>query len=214
MVVYSYTPMIRSSDGRYPVYLADFRADNPNVSIGTWIYSENLVEFGYFPVIPVTPPTGDVVTEGAPHFNDQTQEWEQTWNSRDFTPEEIAANLRSAKESRKSEAQTVLTQDVELGIPYPVDNVEYKVRVKSFDLATLISIKTVLEADGDQSSEVYPFRFLDGYKSDFTHAEMNDLVVQVSRAQYGMMKSYWSYLDQVERASTIETIPALPNSFL
>lgn len=214
MVVYSYTPMIRSSDGQYPVYLSDFRADNPNVSIGTWIYSENLVEFGYFPVIPVTPPEGDVVTEGAPHFNDQTQEWEQTWTSRDFTPEEIAANLQSAKDVRKSEAQVVLSQDVELGIPYPVDNVEYKVRVKSFDLATLTSIKTVLEADGEQSSEIYTFRFLDGYKSDFTHAEMKDLVVQVARAQYQLMKSYWSYLDQVEQASTIQNIPALPVSFL
>ncbi|AGZ17540.1 hypothetical protein X824_gp066 [Escherichia phage 4MG] len=214
MVVYSYTPMIRSSDGRYPVYLADFRADNPNVSIGTWIYSENLVEFGYFPVIPVTPPTGDVVTEGAPHFNDQTQQWEQTWNSRDFTPEEIAANLESAKQSYKAAAQNILSRDLDIGIPYPVDNVEYKVRVKSFDLATLLSIKSVLEADGDQSSEVYPFRFLDGYKSDFTHAEMKDLVTQVSRAQYEMMKSYWSYLDQVEQASTIATIPALPDSFL
>lgn len=214
MVVYSYTPMIRSSDGRYPVYLADFRADNPNVSIGTWIYSENLVEFGYFPVIPVTPPTGDVVTEGIPHFNDQTQQWEQTWNSRDFTPEEIAANLESAKQSYKAEAQNILSRDLEAGIPYPVDNVEYKVRVKSFDLATLVSIKTVLEADGGQSTEVYPFRFLDGYKSDFTHTEMKDLVTQVSRAQYEMMKSYWSYLDQVEQASTIATIPALPDSFL
>lgn len=214
MVVYSYTPMIRSSDGKYPVYLADFRADNPNVSIGTWIYSENLVEFGYFPVIPVTPPTGDVVTEGAPHFNDQTQQWEQTWNSRDFTPEEIAANLESAKQSYKAEAQNILSRDLDIGIPYPVDNVEYKVRVKSFDLATLLSIKSVLEADGDQSSEVYPFRFLDGYKSDFTHAEMKDLVTQVSRAQYEMMKSYWTYLDQVEQASTIATIPALPDSFL
>lgn len=178
------------------------------------VYSENLVEFGYFPVIPVTPPTGDVVTEGAPQFNDQTQQWEQTWTSRDFSPEEIAINLQNAKSVRKAEAQNVLSQDIELGIPYPVDNVEYKVRVKSFDLATLVSIKTVLEADGDQSSEVYPFRFLDGYKSDFTHAEMKDLVTQVSRAQYEMMKSYWSYLDQVEQASTIATIPALPNSFL
>ncbi|AFC21385.1 hypothetical protein [Staphylococcus haemolyticus] len=214
MVVYSYTPMIRSSDGKYPVYLTDFRADNPNVSIGTWVYSENIAEFGYFPVIPVTPPTGDVVLEGPPEFNDQTQQWEQTWTSRDFSPEEIAANLEAAKQNRKAEAQNVLSRDVELGIPYPVGNVEYKVRVKSFDLATLLTIKSVLDSDGDQSSEVYPFRFLDGYKSDFTHAEMKDLVLQVSRAQYNLMKSYWSYLDQVEQASTIQNIPAVPESFL
>ncbi len=214
MVVYSYTPMIRSSDGKYPVYLTDFRADNPNVSIGTWVYSENIAEFGYFPVIPVTPPTGDVVMEGPPEFNDQTQQWEQTWTSRDFLPEEIAANLESAKQSKKAEAQNVLSRDVDLGIPYPVGNVEYKVRVKSFDLATLLTIKSVLDSDGDQSSEVYPFRFLDGYKSDFTHAEMKDLVIQVSRAQYGLMKSYWAYLDQVEQATTLQNIPALPDSFL
>lgn len=214
MIVYSYTPMIRSSDNRYPVYLSDFRSDNPNVSIGTWIYSENLVEFGYFPVIPVTPPQGDVVTEGHPVFNEETQQWEQTWNSRDFSEEEIAANLATAKTFRKAEAQAVLSSDIEAGIPYPVDNEEFKVRVRSFDLATLVSVKSVLEADGEDSSDVYPFRFLDGYKSDFTHAEMKDLVAQVSRAQYNLMKSYWTYLDEVEKASSIQNIPALPNSFL
>ncbi|AKJ74514.1 hypothetical protein SP19_23 [Salmonella phage 19] len=108
MIVYAYTPLIRISDGKYPVYLSDFRIDNPNSSIGTWIYSENLVEFGYFPVIPKEMPEGDVVTEGVPHFNDQTQEWEQTWDVRDFTEEEIAANLTSAKIRERSRHKAFL----------------------------------------------------------------------------------------------------------
>lgn len=214
MIVYAYTPMIRTSDGNYPVYLNDFRSDNPNVSIGSWIYSENLVPFGYFPVIPVQQPVGDVVIEGPPHFNDQTQEWEQVWTVRDFYPEEIAANLVSAKQNRKEEAQNILSNDLNVGIPYPFGDDEYKVRVKSFDLATLLSIKTVLDADGDQTTEVYPFQFLDGYKADFSHAEMLSLVNDVTRSHYGLMKAFWAYLGLVDQAATIENIPALPSSFL
>lgn len=214
MIVYFNTPLIRSSDGKYPVYLSDFLSDNPNVSIGSFIYSENLVEFGYFPVIPVDKPAGDVVVEGPPRFDDQTQEWFQTWTSRDFTQEEIAANLLSAKTQRKFDAQLVLTQDLNTGIPYPFDGESYKVRIKGFDIATLLSIKVVLEDDGDQSSEVYPFRFIDGYKSDFTHTEMLALVKGVTRANYNLMKTYWAYLDQVDQSPTIGDIPALPNSFL
>lgn len=214
MIVYAYTPLIRTSDGKYPVYLSDFREDYPNVSIGSWIYSENLVEFGYFPVIPQQPPAGDVVTEGPPHFNDQTQEWEQTWTSRDFTPEEIAANLSAAKEQRKLEAQTILTNDLNEGIPYPFDETDYKVRVKSFDLATLLTIKNVVEEDGDQTSDLYTFRFLDGYKDDFTHSEMLALINGVSRSHYNLMKAYWQYLDDVDQTPVIENIPELPSSFL
>jgi len=214
MIVYSYTPLIRTSDGKYPVFLAHFRADNPNVSIGSWIYSENLVEFGYFPVIPKEMPVGDVVTEGAPEFNDQTQEWEQTWSVRDFTPEEIVANLVAAKDGRKSEAQAVLSEDLNLGIPYPYDEREYQVRVKSFDLATLVTIKNVLEEDGEASTDSYPFQFLDGYKADFTHEEMSELINSVSRSHYNLMKTYWAYIDQVDQSPDIESIPELPQSFL
>ncbi|WAK43559.1 hypothetical protein [Cronobacter phage EspYZU12] len=214
MVVYAYTPLIRTSDGKYPVYLSDFRADNPNVSTGSWIYSENLVEFGYFPVIPKEMPEGDVVIEGAPNFNDQTQQWEQTWNVRDFTPEEITANLTSAKDQRKNEAQSILSNDLSLGIPYPYNETEYQVRVKSFDLATLLTIKNVLEEDGSESTQSYPFQFLDGYKADFTHSEMLNLINSVSRSHYGLMKAYWSYVAQVDEASAMEEIPELPSSFL
>ncbi|ADP02463.1 conserved hypothetical protein [Salmonella phage PVPSE1] len=214
MVVYAYTPLIRTSDGKYPVYLSDFRADNPNVSTGSWIYSENLVELGYFPVIPKEMPEGDVVTEGAPHFNDQTQEWEQTWDVRDFTEEEIAANLVSAKDQRKADAQTVLSGDINIGIPYPYDEREYQVRVKSFDLATLLTIKNVLDADGSETTNVYPFQFLDGYKADFTHSEMTALINSVSRSHYELMKSYWTYIDSVDQATSVENIPQLPSSFL
>lgn len=214
MIVYAYTPLIRSSDGRYPVYLSDFRDDNPNVSIGSWIYSENLVEFGYFPVVPTEAPEGDVVTEGPPHFNDQTQEWEQTWQVRDFTPEEIASLLASAKTNVKNQAQSVLNNDLNLGIPYPYDEEQYQVRVKSFDLATLLTIKNVVEEDGEQSSASYPFQFLDGYKADFTHDEMITLINSVSRSHYELMKTYWEFIDQVDKSSTIATIPSVPNSFL
>ncbi|AKJ73311.1 hypothetical protein SP41_22 [Salmonella phage 41] len=99
-------------------------------------------------------PEGDVVTEGVPHFNDQTQEWEQTWDVRDFTEEEIAANLTSAKNQRKVEAQSILSNDINIGIPYPYDEREYQVRVKSFDLATLLTIKNVLNADGEDTENV------------------------------------------------------------
>lgn len=214
MIVYAYTPLIRTSDLRYPVYLSDFRSDNPNVSIGSWIYSENLVEFGYFPVIPKDMPTGDVVTEVAPTFNEETQQWEQTWEVRDFTPEEIEKNLQEAKTARNNEAQNIFAQDLDLGLPYPVDGSTYKVRVKTFDMASLLSIKNVISITEPTDGETFPFKFLDGYKEDFTRQEMITLIDEMTKAHYALLKNYWEYLDSVNTATTIPAIPELPSTFL
>jgi hypothetical protein len=72
---------------------SDIRRANPNVSMPKQLSDELISEFGYELIQQKEKPVGDVVTEGTPVFNEETQQWEQAWDVRDFTEEEIAQNL-------------------------------------------------------------------------------------------------------------------------
>ncbi|AKJ74515.1 hypothetical protein SP19_24 [Salmonella phage 19] len=43
---------------------------------------------------------------------------------------------------------------------------------------------------------------------------MTDLINSVSRSHYELMKSYWTYIESVDQAPTVDDIPQLPSSFL
>lgn len=70
--------------------LAQLRRDNPNVSFPKDIPDSTLAEFGVFPLAETVPPSGDVVEEVTPALIDGV--WEQAWEVRDFTPEEVEQN--------------------------------------------------------------------------------------------------------------------------
>jgi hypothetical protein len=77
---------------------SDIRRANPNVSMPRELKNELISELGYELVQQIEQPVGDVVTEGTPAFNEDTQQWEQSWDVRDFTEEEIAQNLADRRE--------------------------------------------------------------------------------------------------------------------
>ncbi len=52
--------------------------------------------------------------------------------------------------------------------PVPLQREGIPSKGQELDLATLLTIKNVLDEDGSESTETYPFQFLDGYKADFT----------------------------------------------
>lgn len=117
MIIQAWTPMIRTRDMRYPVYLADFRADTTkgNVSIGSWVYDVSISEFGYFPVLDSEIPVGDVVTEGEPELREDGS-WYKTWASRDYTEDEIQSNLYQAKTEAIQKAKQSFEQFVNSGV--------------------------------------------------------------------------------------------------
>jgi hypothetical protein len=77
--------------------IGQLRRDNPQVSFPKSIPDSTLAEYDVYPLIETDRPQGDVVTEGVPALNENTQQWEQTWVVRDFTPEEAAQNLADSR---------------------------------------------------------------------------------------------------------------------
>lgn len=69
----------------------EVRALYPNTSLPSHLPEAMLEDHGYFEEHPTPIPEGDVVTEGQPEQREDGK-WYQTWNVREFTPEEIEAN--------------------------------------------------------------------------------------------------------------------------
>lgn len=82
---------IHAQSGIHPYTKYMLRDALPNVSFPADITDETLAEFGVFPIVEVTAPEGDVVTELPPELVDGS--YIQRWESRDYTPEEVEANL-------------------------------------------------------------------------------------------------------------------------
>ncbi|MEL7966394.1 hypothetical protein AAG587_08455 [Vreelandella neptunia] len=72
---------------RYPYTLRMLKNDHPNVSLPNNPDDATLAALRAARVQTVPRPTGDVVTEGQPELVDGI--WQQAWEVRKFTPEEI-----------------------------------------------------------------------------------------------------------------------------
>lgn len=91
---------VKIEDGvvvRYPTTQADMRRDNPNISFPSGALAQSIMEqFGCYPVITVTIPTHDSVTqyviEGAPSI--VAGVWTQTWQVIDYQPDEMEQRIR------------------------------------------------------------------------------------------------------------------------
>lgn len=104
-----YVRVIDNVAERYTI--TDLRRANSNVSFPKEVNDRLLADFGVYPLVSVDPPTGDVVTEGTPVFNNSTKQWEQSWVARDFTAEEVAEQL-----ARKREVMVVTPRQARLAL--------------------------------------------------------------------------------------------------
>lgn len=77
----------------YPYSIGALRRDNPQVSFPRNPSDSILSNYSVYPVQATTQPTGDVVTEVNPVLT--SGQWVQTWSTREFTAEEVAANRAS-----------------------------------------------------------------------------------------------------------------------
>lgn len=93
---------------RYPYTLTDLRKDNPNTSFPTAMSDEQLAAFGVLRVYNTPIPEHDAVLETpeelSPVFNAQDARWQQQWDIREATQEEV--NSRKAALVASITAQT------------------------------------------------------------------------------------------------------------
>ncbi|UZZ63917.1 hypothetical protein A71_111 [Escherichia phage A7_1] len=203
--IYGWTPMIRMSDMRYPVYLADYRAEYPNVSIGSFVYAVGMAEVGYHAVYDVPMPQGDVVTEGLPELREDGF-WYRTWNVRDFTEQEIADNLIREKEQRINEARMVLDNERSEGVF--VSGKRYQSDAQAFTYYSSISAVAKDSPEG-----VFHLVTSDNQVEEFFG---DDVIVHIKEIQKVNAKIYDEFakiVKVIREAKSPEEIPQVPPSF-
>lgn len=210
-LIYDWMPLIRLSNGSYPVYMPQVRSSNTQSSFPIPVKAFMILPFDVMPVYDSERPSGDVVTEGTPEFNEQDGKWYKTWNVRDFTEEEIAENLMMAKQDTLGTAQNTVSNDVWSGMPYSLNGVDYVVDVASEKLNLLVSVKSL--AKDAQETEMFPYSFNGDIVVDLTKQEFLDMWQSVTTNLYNTYKSYWQFRDEVNAVTLIENIPEVPATF-
>lgn len=206
--IYGWDKMLRISDMAYPVYLRDFLKEHTNVSIGDFVWEYEFAEiWGYYLVHETPQPEGDVVIEGPPEYNEEEGLWFKTWTARDFTEEEIAENLVRAKEEFRSQASFQYSNETLNGITlgqdtFPVDSNELALLTATRELALAKPDSTIL------------LRKVDGTVLELSAADALDKIGDIFATLAQANQNLLNYTRSVFAATSIETIPEIPPTFL
>lgn len=110
----------------YPLSIATWRLDNPNISLPAEPTIEQLNEQGIYEVIPVSPPPYDWITQSCSQVDPHKEEnfWYQTWEITENTPEQIAINEQTARQQNKDRASQLL-QETDWTCTVDITNPQY-----------------------------------------------------------------------------------------
>ena len=142
-----YVRVINGVAERYTI--TDLKRANRNVSFPKEMTDAVLAEFNVYPLVPTTPPTGDVVTEGTPTFNNSTKQWEQSWVVRDFTAEEVAE-----QEARRRAAMVVTPRQARLALLGAglLSNIETAIAALEEPIKTAVTVEWEYATHVDRNS--------------------------------------------------------------
>lgn len=214
-LIYDYFPVIRLSDGNYPMYMPQVRKENSNISFPIPIRDYILEEYGYAPVFdseePQYDPNTQHLVEGAPVENQTDEKWYKTWTVVDYTAEELATNLQNAKESLLSMASGVLSNDLYSGVEFTFNSETHIADVAAGKLSLLLSVQSLAQAADD--NDTFPYGFMGGEYVVFTKAEFLTMAKSVIESVYEINKNFWQFKEDVSSKTLIADIPALPDTF-
>lgn len=189
---------------KYPVYIEDARNEYRNVSFSSTQEEEQMVPFGYYPVLDVEIPTGDVVTEAFP-VKGEDGKWRRAYDVRDFTQEELDEKLRQAK------SEAVMHADYE-GQSIQGRNVEVEIDKKKYPFSLSIQSRQVL-------GELVLLAYMDTELSGFTVRTANNVNLELTREQlfevtktvigetHRLQEAVYEYIDLIEVVTEIEDMP-------
>lgn len=206
--IYGWDKMLRISDMAYPVYLSDFLKEHTNVSIGDFVWEYEFAEiWGYYLVHETPQPEGDVIIEGPPEYNEEEGLWFKTWTARDFTEEEIAENLVRAKEEFRFQADFQYSNETSAGITLGEDTFP----VDSNELALLTATRELALAKPDSTILI---RKVDNTVLELSAADALDKIGDIFATLAQANQNLLNYTRSVFAATSIETIPEIPSTFL
>jgi len=212
------TRLIRLKDKAYPKYLYDMRQDNMQNSFGSTIESEKLYNFPnpYAYVYLVDQPPGDVVTEGEPVLNEEDGKWYQYWVVREFNEQELAERLAFGRDDALQNAKQVLSNDLNSGLEITLKSSGEKVKLimTAEERVNLMGIRIVAEKRVNASDDTkFTVRKADNQSFQAEPAEVIEFVEEALEVYNGYLEKYWQFKSDVANATTLETLPAVPETF-
>lgn len=216
MIVNSATPLVRPAgpDGmQWPVYLADARRAFPNVSFSLEQPEENLVEFGYFPLLPGTPPQGDVVTKLPPELVDG--KWVQQYDVRSFTDEEIAQQLTDAKNNAFASLDNLLNNTYGAGYFYDFVSGETTVQHHfslTADNQQLMTGLHLLAKQETNAERLFTLRTVENLTVKYTPAQVVEMTTALMEHIVAVLEKLWDLMDDIALAEHLSELPVIPDT--
>lgn len=189
---------------KYPVFIEDARNEYRNVSFSSSQEEEMIAPFGYFPVLDTEVPTGDVVTEGYPKKR-KDGKWYRSYDVREFTAEEKAEQLRSAK------TEALMRVDMELDSIQgrTLDIKEGKV-THTFSLSIQgrqVLSEHVLLATLDPTLDEFFLRTANNINVVYTREQLFDVTKKVVTEVHRLQTLGHNEIDLINMVESIEDMP-------
>ena len=198
----------------YPITLGEIRRKHPNVSFGRNPSTYFILNMGYSVVHPTTRPIGQVVLEAKPALTENL--WRQVWTSRDYSAEEIADQLTSAKRSASYLLKHQFDKALEAGAEVGFGNKPHlRACIKDSSIIDLLTLKSLaLDAirEGDDWS-AFEFRGLGGEVVSLEALQAVCLVGKALARRSALKSLLGSLLDSVGSALVVGDIDHSENAF-
>lgn len=209
-MIYDYTPLIRLSDGKYPIYYPQVRKEYPNVMF-PYPYNELfMVEWGYKVVNEVELPAGDVITEGVPELREDGNYY-KTYTSRPFNEQEIAQNLYNAKNTLIYQADSLFDFELLRSFTYNKGDIIKPVHVSGRNMLLWENMVNTMTAEGLDSAII---RFQDDTFLTMDLQQVKEFYAQMSLKLFNMRKNCWNFIESVQAVDDINDLPVTPDTFM
>lgn len=197
--------------GSYPVYLWNARQEYPNIMFSDeYSNDEALIPQGYVPVYPTDQPAGDVVDYGTPEKREDGKYYD-TWTVREFTEEELAANLEAAKQIALSQLDSARYNAYAKGYEDKVGDTTnlYSLTAENQQLLTALRILADAETNADRE---FTLRTVDNRSVKAKKDEVQRVTTAVLEHCLAILEQLWELADEVVAATKIADIPTIPES--
>ena len=201
--------LINVLTGEFNLTLDDFRNVNRNLLFGETITEDTLATLGYAVIIKRQPESAGDYYEGTPvEINGQ---YYQNWVLRIKTPEEEAADLRSAKNSYLTSLDALKQQALGRGVPYNFGTTGAPdfshIQVRDGDRANILGI--VEQSRRDPATQQY-LRTYENKLQPLDEEAVGKVSDAALKGYLAIMQGVWSMQASIEAASTIKDLPIIP----
>ncbi|MDC8802554.1 DUF4376 domain-containing protein [Halomonas pacifica] len=193
-----------------PTTLTQIRQANPTALLARSPTDHDVGPLGYAVLHPSAAPEGDVVTLGTPEQRDDGR-WYQTWNVREFTPEERTQQLADAKAAKRQEIDRARDDAFAAGLPYEIAGEPDVVQTRLADKINLLGLR--MEAQelktAGVTDAVMPFRGLSNVQR---HLTPDDMIALTNAALAHIQQIYqhsWQLKDAVDDATILADVEAI-----